>query len=103
MIKNLNLLKNVVQNCLNRSGSIKPIIALSLSLFVFMNNLSCSSGEKQNRTPTKGYPISPVDLRDVKLTDGFWLPIVERIQENTIPYSLEKCREEGRFDNFLIS
>jgi DUF1680 family protein len=103
MIKNLNLLKNVVQNSLSRPSSIKPIIALSLSLFVFMNNLSCSFGEKQNRTATKSYPISPVDLRDVKLTDGFWLPIVERIQENTIPYSLEKCREEGRFDNFLIA
>lgn len=47
--------------------------------------------------------ITPVDLRDVKLTDRFWLPIVQRIQEKTIPYALEKCRKEGRLDNFLIA
>jgi DUF1680 family protein len=49
------------------------------------------------------YPITPVDLRHVKLTDRFWLPIVRRVQEKTIPYALEKCRVEGRFDNFLIA
>lgn len=78
-------------------SSIKFGIVLSLCLFVAMTSLSCSS---KDRT---GYPITPVDLRDVKLADQFWLPVVQRIQEKTIAYALEKCREEGRFDNFLIA
>ncbi|PHN06257.1 glycoside hydrolase family 127 protein [Flavilitoribacter nigricans] len=49
------------------------------------------------------YPIQPVDIRHVKLTDAFWLPIVQRVQEKTIEFALEKCTEEGRFENFLIA
>lgn len=49
------------------------------------------------------YPIQPVDIRHVKLTDEFWLPIVQRVQEQTIEFALEKCTEEGRFENFLIA
>ncbi len=72
-------------------------IGLILCLFVAVTCLSCSSKERT------GYPITPVDLRDVKLTDQFWLPVVQRIQEKTIAYALQKCREEGRLDNFLIA
>ncbi|MCB9273134.1 MAG: glycoside hydrolase family 127 protein [Lewinellaceae bacterium] len=50
-----------------------------------------------------GYPISPVDIRDVKVTDDFWLPIIKRVQDKTIEYALHKCTEEGRLDNFLIA
>lgn len=50
-----------------------------------------------------GYPIQPVDIRNVKVTDSFWLPIIKRVQEKTIEYAIEKCREEGRFDNFLMA
>lgn len=49
------------------------------------------------------YPIDPVDIRQVKVTDEFWLPIIKRVQEKTIQYALKKCTEEGRFDNFLIA
>lgn len=49
------------------------------------------------------YPISPVDIRNVKMTDAFWLPIIERVQEKTIEYAINKCAEEGRMDNFLIA
>jgi uncharacterized protein len=49
------------------------------------------------------YPIRPVDIRNVKLTDAFWLPIIREVQEKTIEYALQKCKEEGRFDNFLIA
>lgn len=52
---------------------------------------------------SSGYPISPVDIRAVKLNDTFWLPIIKTIQNTTIVYALEKCREEGRMDNFLIA
>jgi DUF1680 family protein len=50
-----------------------------------------------------GYPISPVNIQHVKLTDAFWLPIIKRVQEKTIEYAIKKCEEEGRFDNFLIA
>ncbi|MCB0689068.1 MAG: glycoside hydrolase family 127 protein [Saprospiraceae bacterium] len=49
------------------------------------------------------YPINPVDIRHVKINDQFWLPIIKRVQENTIDYAIHKCSEEGRFDNFLIA
>lgn len=49
------------------------------------------------------YPIQPVEIRQVKLKDNFWLPIVQRVQEKTIEFALEKCTEEGRFENFLIA
>jgi DUF1680 family protein len=82
----------------------KYSISLLLALALAVTLLSCSPGEKQDRRPETGnYMITPVDLRNVKLTDRFWLPIVRRIQEKTIPYALEKCRKEGRLDNFLIA
>jgi DUF1680 family protein len=79
-------------------------ISLLLVLCAALTCVSCSSVERQNQTANIGsYAITPVDLRDVKLTDRFWLPIVQRVQEKTIPYALHKCREEGRMDNFLIA
>ncbi len=50
-----------------------------------------------------GYPIDAVGIREVKMTDHFWLPLIERIQQKTIAYAIEKCEEEGRMDNFLIA
>ena len=59
--------------------------------------------DSEQETGLHDYPIQPVDIRHVKLTDEFWLPIVQRVQEKTIEFALEKCTEEGRFDNFLIA
>ncbi len=53
--------------------------------------------------PQTGYRITPVDIRNVKVTDDFWLPIIERVQEKTVEYAIAKCEEEGRLDNFLIA
>lgn len=50
-----------------------------------------------------GYPIQPVDIRQVKMTDSFWLPIIKRIQDKTISFALQKCIEEGRLENFLVA
>ncbi len=49
------------------------------------------------------YPIEPVNIQHVKIQDDFWLPIIKRVQEKTIDFALEKCSEEGRFENFLIA
>ncbi len=73
---------------------------LFLGLLFFLS----AGCEKVNRTKTvEAYPITEVPIREVKLTDDFWLPLVQRVQEKTIHYALEKCRQEGRFDNFLIA
>ncbi|MBN1398259.1 MAG: glycoside hydrolase family 127 protein [Bacteroidetes bacterium] len=49
------------------------------------------------------YPISMVDIRKVELTDNFWLPKIKIVQNNTISYGFEKCRSEGRLENFMIA
>lgn len=49
------------------------------------------------------YPISPINIRNVVITDNFWLPKIKIIQDTTIKYAFEKCDEEGRMENFLIA
>jgi DUF1680 family protein len=64
---------------------------------------TCSKKDNNSPKGLSDYPIHPVDIRDVKLTDKFWLPIIKDVQERTIDYALHKCQEEGRFENFLIA
>ena len=61
------------------------------------------AGGKATQTAKPGYPIQSIDIQQVTLSDDFWLPIIERVQTITIAYALEKCREEGRMENFLIA
>ncbi len=104
MIRHLKLLRKAVQENPGRFSLIKLCPALALSLTIAALGPAVSSCGKQNAAPAEGsYPITPVEIRNVRLTDRFWLPIVRRIQEKTIPYALEKCEEEGRLDNFLIA
>lgn len=49
------------------------------------------------------YPIQPVPISNVRITDNFWLPVIKTVQHKTIAYAIQKCSEEGRFDNFLIA
>ncbi len=79
----------------------KNILIFACTL-VFFN---CKTDKKKvevEETKT-GYPISQVNIQNVKLTDEFWLPIIKRVQEKTIEYAIKKCEEEGRLDNFLIA
>jgi DUF1680 family protein len=50
-----------------------------------------------------GYAIQPVAFTHVHLTDDFWRPRLETNASVTIPYILQKCREEKRIDNFLAA
>jgi uncharacterized protein len=59
--------------------------------------------EPAQETTSTGYPITPIDIRNVSLADDFWLPIIKTVQNITIAYALEKCEEEGRMENFLIA
>lgn len=84
----------------------KKGIILTMGLLALL--VSCKTDtQKQQEEPKaevkEGYPIEAVNIRHVKLTDEFWLPIIQRVQEKTIEFALEKCDEEGRFDNFLIA
>ena len=80
----------------------QTIYLLGLLSLVF----SCSTQEPQVEAAVSRYahyPIAPVDIQHVRMTDDFWLPIIKRVQEQTIAYALDKCEEEGRMENFLIA
>jgi len=84
----------------------KKGLILTTGLMVLLVSCKNDAREQQGDTEIEvkeGYPIEAVDIRNVKLKDDFWLPIIERVQEKTIEFALEKCEEEGRFDNFLIA
>lgn len=78
------------------------VIILSI-LLIGCNSKPSTESSEDVKEPTDGYPIQAVDIKHVKLIDEFWLPVIERIQNKTIEFALEKCEEEGRFDNFLIA
>lgn len=82
-----------------------PTITVLLSFLIFVSCKETKNDVVQNKTSAKkaGYEIEPVNIQNVKLTDSFWLPIIKRVQEITIEYAIQKCNEEGRFENFLIA
>jgi DUF1680 family protein len=71
--------------------------AIILSLAILL--ASCITHKKEK----SAYPIEPVKITEVKLTDNFWLPKVKTVQQKTISYAIDKCSKEGRFENFLIA
>lgn len=76
-------------------------IAVSVLMTVYGH---CQQRSKKSEAPQKiSYTITPVNIKNVKLTDEFWLPIIKKVQEKTIEYAIQKCEEEGRLDNFLIA
>lgn len=84
----------------------KTVNTICLVVLIFLLGISCNSDTAHNvqeEEAQTGYQIQAVDIRNVKVTDKFWLPIIKRVQEKTIEYAIEKCAEEGRFDNFLIA
>lgn len=77
----------------------KYIILLLSIAFVW----GCQAKKESSPEAPTGYPITPLDIRNVRLADDFWLPIIKTIQNVTIDYALQKCEEEGRMENFLIA
>ncbi len=47
--------------------------------------------------------LQPVPFTDVKLKDEFWAPRIKTNHEVTIPISIQKSRETGRIQNFVIA
>lgn len=73
----------------------KPIRCFFLVALVF----SCT----QKQPKYADYPISAVSIRNVELTDNFWLPKIKVLQDSTIAYAFDKCDKEGRMESFLIA
>ncbi len=72
---------------------LKIEITLLLAFLFFTNQ----------KLEAQNYPIQQPDIRNVVLTDNFWLPKIKTIQETTIQFAFDKCSEEGRMENFLIA
>jgi DUF1680 family protein len=51
----------------------------------------------------KDYPIQPVAFTHVHVNDKFWAPKIAVNASVTIPYTLQKCEENGRIDNFIFA
>ena len=82
-----------------------PILIMVLFLLISCKETKNSKVQSKDKTSAlkSGYSIEPINIQNVKLTDSFWLPIIKRVQEITIEYAIQKCNEEGRFENFLIA
>ncbi len=83
-----------------------PIVTIFMSILIFVSCKETKNDAVQSSKTSvlkAGYEIEPVNIQNVKLTDSFWLPIIKRVQEVTIAYAIQKCNEEGRFENFLIA
>ncbi len=75
-------------------------------VIILINGCTASKkdvAQKNNAPILHEYAITPVDIKNVKLNDDFWLPIVKRVQEKTIAYAIHKCEEEGRMFNYLLA
>lgn len=47
--------------------------------------------------------LQPVPFTKVKLSDDFWAPRIKTNHEVTIPISIQKSRETGRIQNFVVA
>ncbi len=73
-------------------------------VFFLLSCVCCKSDKSSQEFKEQiTYTLEPVDIRNVRVTDSFWFPIIERVQKKTIDYALEKIEEEGRLENFLIA
>ena len=84
-----------------------PVVTIFMSLLFLISCKETKNNVVQSNDKTSalkaGYQIEPVNIQNVKLSNSFWLPIIKRVQEITIAYAIQKCNEEGRFENFLIA
>ena len=78
-------------------------LVILVILVAFVSCQTTQPNTEGEETTNAAYPITPVNIQNVKMQDDFWLPIIKRVQEKTIAYAIKKCEEEGRFENFLIA
>ena len=58
----------------------KKILYLLSGLLIFIN---CNNFSDENQEIKNDYPIQSINIRDVNLTDNFWLPLIQKIQKKT--------------------
>jgi uncharacterized protein len=68
-------------------------------LFLFLLFNYCCGQRKEFRD----YSLSMVPIDKVNISDNFWLPKIQTIQNTSIEFGFDKCRQEGRMENFLIA
>jgi uncharacterized protein len=79
--------------CLLRS------LLLAVTASVTMPRSEALSGEPQGRD----YPITPVSLTAVELSDGFWSRRLEVNRNVTLRHNFKECESTGRIDNFVFA
>ena len=57
----------------------------------------------KNKATLSDYPLQEVKSNQVILTDSFWLPRIQLIQNKVITHAFEKCQSEGRIENFITA
>ena len=74
------------------------------SLIYCLLMISCQNETKEEVTSDEkeevsGYAITPVNIQHVRLTDEFWLPWIQKVQEKTIEYvRVAGAREDSKRD-----
>ena len=91
---------------MDRKNFIRNTGILGMGAYLIPSTLytSMAAGKRYKMsTFDLGYSITPIGIGQVKLKDNFWLPIVKKVQEITLQHGIQKIKEEGRLDNFLIA
>lgn len=70
-----------------------------LSLVIIVSIVGCTN----NSNPVGDYPIKPVSFTQVKLTDNFWAPRIQRNHKVTIPIAFHQSEITGRIKNFEVA
>ncbi|HHJ09542.1 MAG TPA: glycoside hydrolase family 127 protein [Bacteroidetes bacterium] len=73
-------------------------ILFVLIVFTGITLISCNKKEQ-----LKDYPIKPVELKSVKMTDKFWYPKIKTNHDVTIKTCINKLYSDGRIKNFKIA
>lgn len=76
---------------------------LQVSIRTFFAVLLISTGCKTETNIPGDYPIKPVPFTQVKLTDNFWAPKIQRNHEVTIPIAFHQSEITGRIKNFEVA
>lgn len=74
--------------------SFARIIFCTIAVMFF--SFSCSEEEET----TVEYPLESLKVNEVKITGGFWEPVIKISRENTLPHILNFCETTGRIENF---
>jgi len=77
-----------------------PNLTPALIPLIFLLLITACTTDK---TIKQDYPIRPVAISEVTLTDNFWSERLSVNRMKTIPHALHKCEETGRLKNFRVA